>query len=91
MRPAAAGQREGLIDACLHVCVVALGLIVVDQSALPEGRDGLDALQLVGLFPTVGHDRQLVAAQVAFAGKLIEDNVLHEVGLHEVRHSDILR
>lgn len=66
----------------LHVGVVLFRFVIGYETAFPQRADSLDALELVGLFAFVGTDGQLVAAQVALASELVEDGVLHEIGLH---------
>ena len=86
MHTAATLQRQRLLNAHLHVGVVLLALVVENKATLPKRTDRLYALDFVWLLALVGHDGQLVAAQVALHGELVQDHVLHEVRLHEELH-----
>lgn len=66
----------------LHVGVILFRLVVGDETALPQRANSLDALEFFGLFAFIRTDWQLVAPQFTLAPELIEDGILHEIGLH---------
>ena len=80
---AAAFKGKRLLDTDLHVRSVLQCFIVEHETAFPQGRNGLDALEFLRLLAHVRHDGQLVAAAVALLGELVQDDVLHEVRFHE--------
>lgn len=87
MYTAATLQRQRLFYAHLHIGVFLLALVVPDKATFPKRADRLDALDFVWLLPLVGHDGQLVATQLTFHGKFVQNHVLHEVRFHEELNS----
>lgn len=82
-------EAEGLVDGREHVGVALHPGVVEYESALPEGRYGLYALELVGLLASVGADGKLVSAQLALARELVEEDVLQEIRLDVIFDHDV--
>ena len=83
MHTAAPFKCKRLLNAHLHIGRVLEFLIVKHKTTLPERADRLYALYLLRFLPFVRHNGKLVSTQVALVFKLVKNDVLHEVCLHE--------
>lgn len=83
-------KSESLVDTGEHVGVVALRVVVNYKSTFPKRAYGFDALELIGFFAAVGQNGELISADISLAPELVENSVLHEVGLHIPPHGNSL-
>ncbi len=83
MHAGASLESQGLLDADLHVRGLFQSLVVKYEATLPQRRHRFDALHLFRLLSGVRQYGQLVPTDISLGGELVEDDVLHEIGLHE--------
>ena len=86
MRAGAALETEELVFEGAHALRVLLPLIKYDQATLKERLHGFDACKLVTFYPFVAYYRNMPPQGISNFAELIQHQVLHEVGLHEVHH-----